>query len=609
MLRYEGGEEHVVCGLDPDMWSYFEALGILKKDFKYDGELYMWWKPKKGRMDRDLRPLCDDRHALELAEYAENKNEEVEIYVEPVVSSAQVIELVEGAAVGTNEEVGAAVNVGVILEEQATGARENEEVGAPVNAGVINEEEPVAAGANEEFGVAVNVGVINEEEATAAGPNEEEATAVENGGEVNEEEANAAAAGPNEEEANASVESGDEFGVVSGDDQADELDESEEERHRDDDDYFGLEDIPRRHFSQVLNRWKKFKQEWKNRKRSRTTAIPTAEGNQSEGVGTFTTQQSTADHEIDAHYSTDELDSDVDIAYGDGGRKYPIFRGEDMCKEFKFKLGMEFSSLKQFKQALMEHSVLNGREVKFVKNDDVRVRAICKRKCGFLILCSKDGGSQTFRVKTLIDSHNCGRVFVNKNANKEWVSKIVVDKFRNVGRMTANEIIDDVRRSYSVAITPWRACRAKEIAMDILEGDGQKQYNMLYDYAAELRRVSTETTVKIKINQPQPTLQPRFGSFYLCLDGCKKGFVNDCRPFIGVDGCHLKTTYGGQLLVAVARDPNDQYFPLAFVVVENECKETWRCFLTLLLEDIGDIQSNRWVFISDQQKVNSNSCT
>ena len=479
MLRYEGGEEHVVCGLDPDMWSYFKALGILKKDFKYDGELYMWWKPKKGRMDRDLRPLCDDRHALELAEYAENKNEEVEIYVEHVVSSAQVVELIEGAAVGTNEEVVAAVNVGVILEEQGAAAGPNEEEETvDHNGGEVNEEEvnAAAAGPNEEESTAVhNGGEVNEEEANAAaaGSNEEESTAVHNGGEVNEEEANDVAAGPNEEEsnavhnggevneeeANAGAESGDESGVVSGDDQGDELDESEEERHRDDDDCFGLEDIPRRHFSQVLDRWKKFKQEWKNRKRSRTTAIPTAEGNQSEGVGTSTTQQSTADHEIDAHYSTDELDSDVDIAYGDGGRKYPIFRGEDMCKEFKFKLGMEFSSLKQFKQALMEHSVLNGREVKFVKNDDVRVRAICKRKCGFLkcgflILCSKVRGSQTFRVKTLIDSHNCGRVFVNKNANKEWVSKIVADKFRNVGRMTANEIIDDVRRSYIIGITP-----------------------------------------------------------------------------------------------------------------------------------------------------------
>ncbi|GAU26656.1 hypothetical protein TSUD_314310 [Trifolium subterraneum] len=80
----------------------------------------------------------------------------------------------------------------------------------------------------------------------------------------------------------------------------------------------------------------------------------------------------------------------------------------------------------------------------------------------------------------------------------------------------------------------------------------------------------------------------------------KKGFLASCRPFIGVDGCHLKTKFGGQLLIAVGRDANDQYYPLAFGVVENETKESWRWFLTLLLEDIGS--DKRWVFISDQQK-------
>jgi len=67
----------------------------------------------------------------------------------------------------------------------------------------------------------------------------------------------------------------------------------------------------------------------------------------------------------------------------------------------------------------------------------------------------------------------------------------------------------------------------------------------------------------------------------MCLEGCQKGFINGCRPLIGVDGCHLKNSYGGQLLVAIGRDPNDQYLPLASVVVENECKETWRWFISL----------------------------
>jgi hypothetical protein len=61
----------------------------------------------------------------------------------------------------------------------------------------------------------------------------------------------------------------------------------------------------------------------------------------------------------------------------------------------------------------------------------------------------------------------------------------------------------------------------------------------------------------------------------------------------------LKNKYGGQLLIVVGRDPNEQYLPLAFAVVETESKDTWSWFIKLLMEDIRD---QRWCFISDQQK-------
>jgi len=187
--------------------------------------------------------------------------------------------------------------------------------------------------------------------------------------------------------------------------------------------------------------------------------------------------------------------------------------------------------------------------------------------------------------------------------NVEWVSKVVMDKFRNVGNMSAIQIMDDVKKNYNTRISPWITLQAKHKALAELEGDGAKQYSLLFDYIAELKRVGRETTCKIKLSELIPTFSQRFESFYMCLDGCKKGFLPSCRPFIADDGCHLKTKYGGQLLVAIGKDPNDQYFPLAFAVVENECKETWRWFLTLLLDDIGDMHTNRWVFISNQQKV------
>nr|KYP37207.1 hypothetical protein KK1_041613 [Cajanus cajan]KYP37210.1 hypothetical protein KK1_041616 [Cajanus cajan] len=61
-----------------------------------------------------------------------------------------------------------------------------------------------------------------------------------------------------------------------------------------------------------------------------------------------------------------------------------------MCKDYKFEVGMEFSSLQDFKDAIKEHSVLNGRQVKFLKNDKRRVRVVCKQGCDGLIPTFED---------------------------------------------------------------------------------------------------------------------------------------------------------------------------------------------------------------------------
>lgn len=97
------------------------------------------------------------------------------------------------------------------------------------------------------------------------------------------------------------------------------------------------------------------------------------------------------DHDIDDTYISEELESrakwDSDF---DGGcdRRVLKFREEDMCKDFKWKIGMDFSSLKQFKDAILEHSVLNCKKVKFVKNDQVYVRVVCEANCQFVAYVS-----------------------------------------------------------------------------------------------------------------------------------------------------------------------------------------------------------------------------
>lgn len=91
------------------------------------------------------------------------------------------------------------------------------------------------------------------------------------------------------------------------------------------------------------------------------------------------------DHEMETGWKNEDLVTMSDSNESHGTvRKSLQYRLEDMMEDFKFKVGMEFTSLQQFKYASLEHSVLNGRQITFKKNDSARVRVVCKRKCDFL---------------------------------------------------------------------------------------------------------------------------------------------------------------------------------------------------------------------------------
>ena len=65
-----------------------------------------------------------------------------------------------------------------------------------------------------------------------------------------------------------------------------------------------------------------------------------------------------------------------------------------------------------------------------------------------------------------------------------------------------------------------------------------------------------------------------FERLYICLEGCKKGVLVGCKPFIGLNVYHLKNKSWRQLITTVCRDLNEEYFPLAYAVVEVETKDS-----------------------------------
>ncbi|XP_074293278.1 uncharacterized protein LOC141620257 [Silene latifolia] len=120
----------------------------------------------------------------------------------------------------------------------------------------------------------------------------------------------------------------------------------------------------------------------------------------------------------------------------------------------------------------------------------------------------------------------------------------------------------------------------------MIYGEVDKQYKRVWDYAEIVIKYNVGSSVIVqlgKIKNPPAV----FKRMYMCLDAYKKEFIAGCRPMLGVDGCHLKGPYPGQLLTAL---------------VEVENKDSWTWFLELLMKDI-ELVADKITFMSDRQNA------
>ncbi|KAL0008520.1 hypothetical protein SO802_010022 [Lithocarpus litseifolius] len=283
-------------------------------------------------------------------------------------------------------------------------------------------------------------------------------------------------------------------------------------------------------------------------------------------------------------------------------RTYPQYHPPESFSDMHFELEMQLATKKDVMDAIKLYSIFKRVPVKFKKNDKIRVRLKCIDRCPFELCCGKMKDEDTWIVKKLNPEHNCGRRLRNRFASSNWLRKHLVDDVRNDPNVNMSVIKDQVVNNFKIHINRYQASRAKGRAKELVHGTFTEQYAQLGDYCKELLRSNPGSTTLISTNRPQPHLQPKFERLYVCLDACKRGFLAACKPFIGVDGCHLKGEYPGQILTAVGKDGNIGVYPIAFVVVEAETKDLWTWFMKRLLDDIGSLSDEGWTFMSDQQK-------
>ncbi|XP_042515321.1 uncharacterized protein LOC122089686 [Macadamia integrifolia] len=170
--------------------------------------------------------------------------------------------------------------------------------------------------------------------------------------------------------------------------------------------------------------------------------------------------------------------------------------------------------------------------------------------------------------------------------------------------MSVKTMISVLHQKYSFEAHNLQCCRAITIARGETAACYDLSYAKLPKYGHLLRRHNPSTMFKlVPYERHDFTKNPQFKRLFVCLQACKNWFLDRCRPFIGLDECHLKGRYGGVLLSAISVDGNNGIYPVAFGIVEVENKDSWvfffHCLESTLRLDYLDIGLT---FMSDKQK-------
>jgi hypothetical protein len=272
------------------------------------------------------------------------------------------------------------------------------------------------------------------------------------------------------------------------------------------------------------------------------------------------------------------------------------------------KLQMKFSNIQLFREAVKEYNVMRGKDIWFKKNEKCRCVAVCRDPaCHYRVYARKMLDEESFQIRSLQHKHTCTRKYKNSIVNSKWMANKLFDKFKIQPDMPLPVILDEVKRKWNVDVSRSQMYRARRKASKRIHGKLEEQYARLWDYCETLRQTNMGSCVLMSVDRPMPDLPPKFERIYLSLAAMTKGFVEGCRPVIGLDGCFLKGPFKGTLLAAVGRDANNNMYPIAIAVVEAETKDSWSWFLEALMSNLRIHKTHSMpTFISDRQKVSDN---
>ena len=147
-----------------------------------------------------------------------------------------------------------------------------------------------------------------------------------------------------------------------------------------------------------------------------------------------------------------------------------MFKPVAKAEHIYFEKNMLFTTLKQFKEAIMDYVVSGGWGIRFVKNDLQRVRAVCQEGCKFVAYLTKVPRERSYQLRTLTLEHTCSRTYKNPRCTSSYIGKKLMKKVKRQPNIKLRDIQEAVHDKYALNISVGKVSRPKDKAQEYVEG-------------------------------------------------------------------------------------------------------------------------------------------
>lgn len=209
----------------------------------------------------------------------------------------------------------------------------------------------------------------------------------------------------------------------------------------------------------------------------------------------------------------------------------------------------------QFRTTLRSYHIAQLRNFHYHRNCSDRIISWCtkegkKKGCKFFITASKIAHEKTFCIRKFMPQHTCIPHGENTKVTIGWLAAQSEQAIRTNPNTCVDTLIDNAKQKYGVEVPKSKAYRARKQAFAAVMGDQKAQYTRIRDYLQAILDTNPGSrcvvTTKQLVEHPSPN--PRFHGLFICLNASLQGFLNGCRPFIGMCPCTVSCIHSLSLV-------------------------------------------------------------